>query len=143
MSKHNKKNKVPTQPFVKKWSLNQLVRAYNKLNIASITWSRKEERLKLYQKILTPVTADWINEILITSKQVGGQYSNGPITVESLKEMKDIMLEFDDFFQNLDENLDEESRKYFDLLLDDDDPIDEDVLKDFIEELGDGEIIDV
>lgn len=142
MSKRNKKNKVPTAPTVP--TIGQIVKCYNKLTIASITWSRKEERLKLYQNILTPVTADWINEIFITGKQVGdGQYLEGTLTVKTLKEMKDIMLEFDDFFKNSDENLDEESRKYFDLPLDDDDPINEDVMKDFLEEWDDGEIIDV
>lgn len=142
MSKRNKKNKVPTVSMVPP-TIGQIVKCYNKLNIASITWSRKEERLKLYQNILTPVTAEWINEIFIISKQGVGQYLAGPITVKTLKEMKDIMLEFDDFFKNSDENLDEESRKYFDLPLDDDNPINEDVMKDFLEEWDDGEIIDV
>lgn len=130
MSKRNKKNKVPT--------IGQIVAAYNKFEMASITWSRKEERLKLYDKILTPVTAEWINEMLIISKK-NNEYG-GSITVKTLKEMKDTMLEFDDFLQNLDDNLNEEDREYFDLPWVDD-PIDEEVVKDLNEEYDDDEPI--
>lgn len=129
MSKHNNKNKVPT--------IGQIVYAYNKFKTASITWSRKEQRLKLYDKHLTPVTAEWINELLIISKQ-WREHLEGPITVKTLKEMKDIMLDFDDLVRNLNDNLDEESLKYFDLPWVDD-PINEDVIKDFKEEYDDDE----
>lgn len=127
MSKHNKKNKVPT--------IGKIVAAYNKFETASITWSRKEQRLKLYDKHLTPVTAEWINEIHIISKQ-GSQHLEGPITVKTLKEMKDIMLDFDDLLHNLDENLSDEDNEYFDLPWVDD-PINEEVIKDFKEEFDD------
>ena len=126
MSKHNKKNKVPT--------IGKIVAAYNKFETASITWSRKEQRLKLYDKYLTPVTAEWINELLIISKK-NSNYG-GTITVKMLKEMKDTMLEFDELFHNLDETLDEDSREYFDLPWVDD-PINEEVIKDFKEEFDD------
>lgn len=131
MSKQHKKNKVPT--------IGQIVAAYNKFEMASITWSRKEQRLKLYDKHLTPVTAEWINELLIISKK-NNEYG-GSITVKTLKKMKDTMLEFDDFLQNLDENLNEEDREYFDLPWLDD-PIDEEVMKDFNEEYDDDEPVE-
>lgn len=131
MSKQHKKNKVPT--------ISQIVAAYNKFEMASITWSRKEQRLKLYDKHLTPVTAEWINELLIISKK-NNEYG-GSITVKTLKKMKDTMLEFDDFLQNLDENLNEEDREYFDLPWLDD-PIDEEVMKDFNEEYDDDEPVE-
>ena len=56
--------------------------------------------------------------------------------------MLDIMRDFDDFVHNLDDNLDEESRKYFDLPWVDE-PINEEVVQDFNEEYDDDETVEL
>lgn len=73
-----------------------LVSAYNKAGAASITWSRKDKCLKLYDKYLTPVTSKRIDEYLITSKMEG---EDDQITLDTFKEI----------------NVTCEDRNYFDL----------------------------
>lgn len=48
-----------------------LISAYNKLEVASITWSRKDKCLKLYNRYLTLGTAELLDEYLIFSKKKG------------------------------------------------------------------------
>ena len=126
--KKQQNDKVPT--------IGKIVSVYNKLETASITWSRSERRFKLYDKILTPVTAEWINELFILNKENNNHGVS--ITAKELKNMLDIMREFDDLVHNLDDNLDEESRKYFDLPWVDE-PINDEVVQDFNEEYDEEE----
>lgn len=80
----------------------KVVEAYNEFETAAITWTRKESRLKLYAKYITPVTAGWIDEVFIISKK--NAKNRQLITVEDLKDMVETMLDFDDFLSNYDEN---------------------------------------
>ena len=80
----------------------KVVEAYNEFETAAITWTRKESRLKLYAKYMTPVTAGWIDEVFIISKKDSKNKTH--ITTEELKDMVVEMLEFDDFLRNYDEN---------------------------------------
>lgn len=80
----------------------KVVEAYNEFETAAITWTRKESRLKLYAKYMTPVTAGWIDEVFIISKK--NAKNRQLITVEDLKDMVETMLDFDDFLSNYDEN---------------------------------------
>lgn len=98
----------------------KVVEAYNEFETAAITWTRKESRLKLYAKYMTPVTAGWIDEVFIISKK--NAKNRQLITVEDLKDMVETMLDFDDFLSNYDENeLSEKEKEFLDPLLYDDD----------------------
>lgn len=98
----------------------KVVEAYNEFETAAITWTRKESRLKLYAKYMTPVTAGWIDEVFIISKK--NAKNRQLITVEDLKDMVETMLDFDDFLSNYDDNeLSEKEKEFLDPLLYDDD----------------------
>lgn len=98
----------------------KVVEAYNEFETAAITWTRKESRLKLYAKYMTPVTAGWIDEVFIISKKDSKNKTH--ITAEELKDMAVEMLEFDDFLRNYDESkLSEKDKEIFSPLLYDDD----------------------
>lgn len=98
-------------------TLDKIVSAYNKLEEASITWSRKDKCFKLHDKHLTPVTSKWIDELDITSKMKG---EDDPITVDTLKEIN-VNKEDREYFDLpwLDGHIDEEALKYFDEVHDD------------------------
>lgn len=74
-----------------------LVSAYNKLEVASITWSRKDKGMNLYDKYLTLDTAKLLDEYLIFSKKKGVGPSQ--ITIDKFKGI----------------NVTYEERRYFDL----------------------------
>ena len=100
----------------------KVVEAYNEFETAAITWTRKESRLKLYAKYMTPVTAGWIDEVFIISKK--NAKNRQLITVEDLKGMVETMLDFDDFLSNYDDNeISEKEKEFLDPLLYDDEDL--------------------
>lgn len=74
-----------------------LISAYNKLEVASITWSRKDKCLKLYNRYLTLGTAELLDEYLIFSKKKG--VGRSKITIDKFTDI----------------NVTYEERRYFDL----------------------------
>ena len=102
MTKHND-NKLS--------AIAKIVSAYNNVEEASITWSPKDKCLKLHDKDLTPVTAAWINEYLITGKIEG---EDDQITVDDFKNFKvtDEDIKYFDI-PWVDGHIDDEAIKYF------------------------------
>lgn len=102
--------------------IEEIVSAYNELEEASLTWSRKDKRVKLHDHGLTPVTSKGINEYLIASKYKQ-EKDVEPLTVEEFKDFSKANVEDIKYFDIplIDGYIDEEAIKDFDKVHDDED----------------------
>ena len=76
---------------------NEIVYMFNKLKVATITFSRDELRFKLYSDNLSPIDYNLINEVFITNKETTTN-RRGMIHRLELLHMADDRLKLDKWF---------------------------------------------